>query len=357
MKLAIRSNKKLRALNKKLRISIIILSIILLFCSTINLYLLLNNDNFIYQKKSLYSYSNKAKINYSVALKPNAYDLFAGQKNLGEGSTYISSLVDEIDPSLTYEFSGEKSAELNGHYQVYAIIEGLINNDKNNKTVWQKKIIIQDETNFSNRGNKVSIKATPALKLDNYKQLIDKIIKDLNIQFDINFKVFWNIEITAKTDKGIINEKLCPTMEIPLYANTFTVGGQLSQEKNGAIEIMQKVQAPRNTNMIILSISLMVIFVIIFIYIIFFTTNSLPDDSLTRKLKSIFKEHGDRLVTLKNAIDINDQPLITVTDITDLVRVSDEISRPILYLHNENANPITQFYVIDEKIIYLYNLN
>ena len=356
MKKVTRRSKKLYTLNKKLRIFIILASIILLVSMIISLSIVLKNDKFIYKKKSLYSYSNKAKVDYIVTLKPNAYDLFEGQKVLGQGNTYINDFVDEIKPSLTYEFSGEQSAEINGNYQVYGIIEGSINNDKGSKTVWQKKVIIQDKTSFNSNSNKAEIKANSHFKLEDYRQLIDKAIKGLNVHFDIKFTVYWNIQMTAKTDKGMINENICPTMEIPLYSDTFVVGGQLSQEKNGAIETTEKIQAPIDKNMEILSVTLMIVSLFSLVFFSIFTTSNIPDDPLKKKIKKIFKEHGDRLVNLRNSINISNQVPICVAGINDLVRVSDEISRPILYIQDENSNQVTKFYVLDEKDIYLYEV-
>lgn len=352
----LKKKKKSYSINKKLRVSIIIISVIVLFISVINLCIVVNNHSFIYKKKALYSYTNSAKVNYTVTLKPNAYDLFGGKKSLGEGNTYITNFVDEIHPSFTYNFTGERPSEISGHYQVYAIIEGLVGNDKNSEAAWQKKIIIQNPKNFNSNDNKISISTNNPIKLENYKQTIDKILKGIDIQFNVKLKIFWDVELAAKTDNGVINQNLCPTMEIPLYSNTFKIGGQLSKEKEGAIQATQNIPAPINKNMIAISATLIILSLVALIFLIAFTKNSVPDSPLTKKIKKIFKQHGDRLVGLRSILNIPNEPKVNVKDINDLVRIADEISRPIFYIHIEDGNDITKFYVIDEKIVYLYDI-
>lgn len=351
-----KNKKKVYYISRKLRVFIIIIFAIILVSMLIILCTTVNDHSFIYQKKSLYSYNNSAKVNYTVTLKPNAYDLYGGQKSLVEGNTYITNFVDEIHPAFTYNFTGERPAEISGHYQVYALIQGSIGNEKGNTTAWQKKLMIQNETNFSSNDNKISIKTANPIKLENYRQIIDKAIKGFNIQFDIKFTIFWNVQLTAKTDKGLVTERLCPTMDIPLYSNTFKVGGKLYEKKNGAIQTTQKIPVPINKNMITFSAVLMLLSTVALIFLVIFTKNSISESPLKKKIKRIFKQHGDRLVGLKNTINIPNQPKINVTDINDLVRIADEINRPIFYINVEDANDAAKFYVIDEKIIYLYDI-
>lgn len=352
----IKAVKKRCSINSRLRAFIMVLSISLILGMFINLYSVFNTHKFIERKESLYSYNMNAKVSYSAVLKPNAYDLYGGQKKLSEGNTYITDLIDVIDPNLMCEFVGERSAKISGNYQVYALIQGSLIGDKNGKPIWQKKIIIQDKTNFNANNKEISIKADNPIKLNYYKQLIDTTIKETNIQFNIKFTIYWDVQLTAETSNGIIKESVCPTMEIPLYSNTFEVGGQLSSQKNSALQKTIKVPVPINKNMEVLSIALIILSVAVLFIFTVLTTNSDPCDPLTKKIKSIFKEHGDRLVTLRGDQNISFQTIINVEDIKDLVRVADELGKPILYYHSEDINQITKFYVIDDKIVYLCDI-
>lgn len=74
------------------------------------------------------------------------------------------------------------------------------------------------------------------------------------------------------------------------------------------------------------------------------------------KLDSNFKNHGNRLVALKSKIDVADKPCCNVRSIDDLVKIADELGRPVLYVYNPNYTEIDQFYVSGDAWIYILDI-
>ncbi len=74
-----------------------------------------------------------------------------------------------------------------------------------------------------------------------------------------------------------------------------------------------------------------------------------------KTLNKIFKKHGNRLVALKINIEPAEQ-YINVRDIEDLVRIADEINKPIMYKYSSTPQEITRFYIIEENTLYLFDL-
>ena len=70
---------------------------------------------------SLFKCSNTASLAYTVHLKPN---IVYESPTLSSGQTYFTRLIDYIDTSASYDFSGDKSAEINGQYSATAYLEG-----------------------------------------------------------------------------------------------------------------------------------------------------------------------------------------------------------------------------------------
>ena len=74
-----------------------------------------------------YQYVQKAKLDYKVFLKPNPlYE----QGVLEMGQVYPSLFVNYLQPTLTYEFNGDKPANVKGNYSVVATVAGVQTEEK-----------------------------------------------------------------------------------------------------------------------------------------------------------------------------------------------------------------------------------
>jgi len=45
-----------------------------------------------------------------------------------------------------------------------------------------------------------------------------------------------------------------------------------------------------------------------------------------------------------------------VKSIDDLIRVSDEIEKPVMYRYNKNVRDINRFYVFDDNFVYIFKV-
>ena len=80
-------------------------------------------------------------------------------------------------------------------------------------------------------------------------------------------------------------------------------------------------------------------------------------DNFTKSLNKIFKKHGSRLVALNSSIPESFKDYNNVKAIDDLVRIADEIGKPIMYKYSAAPKEITQFYVWDENQLFIFDLN
>lgn len=341
-----------RQINKKMKIAIISTLITLIITSSFFLYRQLSSVKYEEQKNTLYSYNSKSAVNYEVFLKPN---ILYPNKSLGEGEIYITEFVDFIDTTFNYEFSGDKEATIQGDYNIVASAAGFIKGeDKGDIIVWKKDFRILPKTSFSNNGNKVEIKEKISLKLDEYNEFAKAVTEASKVNTSVNLDVVMNINIQVKTDNGIIEETISPSMVIPLNTSMFQISGNTSIEKPGAIEETNQIQLPVNRNKVIIYIVILGILLLILVYLVFFTKSVvIIKDPLEKELKQIFKKHGDRFVALSKEPFINSNYINQVKSIDDLVRIADELCKPIIYKHSIDYKEIDKFYVINEDEIYV----
>jgi uncharacterized protein DUF5305 len=159
----------------------------------------------------------------------------------------------------------------------------------------------------------------------------------------------------VETDKGNIQETYSPGIIIPLNGNYFEIGGNLKDEKNGTIEDTKTITLPMDKKKVTILGIAAVICLIGIVFVIFFTKSVVIDEH-EKALKKIFKKHGDRFVALNTEAIVTFKNRNVVKSIDDLVKISDEIGKPIMYKYSSDFKDITKFYVFDEIQIYVLDL-
>jgi hypothetical protein len=341
-------------INKKIRL--IALSCIILFIILVS-FLLFNSiksPGFKDEKISLYNYKNNANVDYKVSLKSNA--LYSDGTTLGEGNIIFSEFIDNIKASFRYQFEGERPADINGDYEIVALVEGLTGSDKEQKIIWQKTFPILQKESFEAKDKVVSIEKEVVVNLEEYKSFAQSIIDSTRVDSQTRLSVILNMNLKAATDIGVIDKKVSPSITIPLNSNYFEVVKNQTQGKTEAIEEVQKVKLPVNEKKVISYSIVLGILVLALVYTIFFITGTKNFNLQEKELKSIFKNHGDRMVALSDSLVFTSEQYYSVRSIEDLVKISDELGRPIMYTFSEDINNIKQFYVCDDKFIYIFDV-
>ena len=346
---------KKRQLRRNIRLgSIIILCIVISAITTILLLKEYKYPGYVVKKVPVSSYESQGKVNYSVFLLPNSlYD----QKSLGEDQTYLSSLVDYIDPTYTYSFTGERPAAITGTYEIQAVLEGYLGDKDKISTLWQKQLTLLPPTSFSVKDKKLNITQKMPLKLVDFNNLIQRISDETKIKPLSKITVSMNVVLSAKTDQGVLQKKSTTSLEFPLSGNYFTITKDQAQSKPEVIEETQKVLKPQN-KILLVSLGLLTAAALIGLGILLFGTEGMVIEkyAYTKELKKIFKKHGTRLAALDSELTAAGEQQSIVHSIEDLVKISDELGKPIVYKYND-LDEISRFWVIDDNRFYVYVLS
>lgn len=306
-------------------------------------------------EQNLYSYSIKPDTTYEAILKPNKlYE----KTTLGEGMVYFTEIVDVIKANISYYFTGEHINSLNGEYEILGIMEGFVTDkDGNNVTIWEKSLSILGKTPIQSQDSTVSLTQEVALQMEEYNKLAEEILELTNTDAQVKLNVSMNVTLNLVTDYGEIVELSNPNITIPLSTSMYeiTKGGNEEKLEDKTETIIQKL--PINTKLVVLfSVLLGIVFLALLFLIIF--VEGYKEDKLVVKVRKIFKEYGSRLVALAGNFTINTvQNEFYVHEMIDLVKISDELEKPILYVQSENLTDIQTFYILNNDIIYIYDLH
>lgn len=338
------------ALNKRLKVVLVCFFTFLIATTSYLLNKEIKIPIYETQSSEIYSYNNNASVDYKVYLKPN--DLFR-ENALGPNEIYIISYIDRINTNFYYKYDSMQGANIKGEYNIHASVEGLTRKGENIVSVWEKEFPILQNRSFNSTDGSLTINEEVNLYLDQYNTFVKETIEATKINCDTTLTLIMDINLTGTTDKGIFEEHITPNIVIPLNTPMFEITTN-NIEEPGAIEKTIQVQLPINKNKVILYSAILGIATLGLIFLIFFTKSAPKKDALEIALNKIFKKHGDRLVALSSSIDISNAR--TVRSIDDLVRLADEINKPILYKYSEDYNEINEFFITNDDEIYLFEL-
>ncbi|QCX33480.1 hypothetical protein FDN13_06995 [Caloramator sp. E03] len=344
-------------INKYIRLICIFLSIIAFLCMVFLIYYTIKYKKYIEKKYNVTSYSNDATIDYNVLLLPN---MIYTQNILEPGDIYITNYIDYIKTNLKYSFNSERPFNLRGRYKVTAHIEGYIQdneNEKGIKPIWQKEFTLLPETTFECESKELNFNREVPIKYNYFNDYVSEIIKSTGIYCNVKMTVTWNIDIEGNLNDEMIKESLSPTIDMPLNVKYFEIKGKLKEHKTGSITKTYKEISPLYIEKLIYYSLILLVSITSFIILIIFTT---PLDSLdlTEKyIKKIIKQNGYRIAQLKEDAEFNDKDAIEVASFDDIVKLSDDLCKTILYRDDFKNKKCYTFYVKDGLTIYKYKFD
>ncbi|WP_424659019.1 DUF5305 family protein [Desulfofundulus sp.] len=341
-------------MNKVLRLLLIGAALACLIAGLIFLYRGLTCVSYVKKAFPVYTYRQEAKVDYRVYFKPN--ELYQGN-SLGAGKVYVSNFVDYINSFFTYRFTGDQEAVFHGSYQVTGIMEALTTREKQNKCLWQREFILQPRTPFAGNGKEMAIQQVVPIRFSEYYDFAKRVNREAELAPDeIRLTVKWAVAIEAVTGRGTVREYLTPTMVIPVGSRAFEIGGQLLKIEPGALQITRKVPAGTGRGTLINAGILTGASLLLLILLLVFTEGVKKTETpLQKEIRQILKKYGERIALVDGEIKIDDG-LIAVKSMEDLVRIADELSKPVIYRPVVSAAQVPVFYVLDKTGAYVYRL-
>jgi len=234
-------------ITKTLKIFLIVINALLILTMSAYLFLHYTIPQFTEENQIVYNYTNKADVNYKVFLKPNVLN----EDNINEGEIYITEYVDYINTSFSYNFEGERSADIRGDYEIIAVMEGHIGENDSYTTIWKKEFVTLRKTYIKAEDSNMSIVRDIQINLKEYKDFAARVIDDSKINSNIKLTIYMNVNIEVETDKGPIKESISPSVEIPLNTNYFMITKNNTEEIVSAIEETVQMQLPVNKTILL----------------------------------------------------------------------------------------------------------
>lgn len=297
------------------------------------------------------THSQTGNYNYKVYLKNNT--VYDGKEYLtpGEGEIF-RKLVDSINASFSYNFQISQPADISGSYTISAMIQ---------TAYWTKTYTLVNTTtiNVDNR-NRYSFSESFRIEYSFYEQVIDDITNETGVSVqNPNLIIKCNIQLTADTGEETIPQTLNPSLNVSLREETIDISDSLILRSSGSRTEQETIKHPEiseeknkwtNIAMILIILSIIVFAVT--------KTEKKPLSKIKKKLNRIKKKYGEWMIEIKKQPSKIGADVIPVESMDDLVKLSEEMGKPIIF-YNNSTETIEKynFYVLEEKNHYLYTLS
>lgn len=346
------STRRKIKIRKSVRYFYLASAILILVCSSTNLLrVLLSKGNLKTKSQEIYSYTNKFNYSYNVNLINNPYI----EKDMNE-SVYVTDLIKSIDLNLNYKYTANEKSEIKYEYKVKGYIVGTYTKDGDVQKIWEKEYKLIDENEKVENTNIINIKETIKVDLKEKNNLVKQFEQEMSMNIDAKYVIKLEVSILTNVDGQEIKNKYTSTINFDLAEKTTKVTGDNNKEEQKYIseQITEKVYY--KTSPIILSIVLDIISIAILRYVCCRTRpmNKIKNE-YRQELNRILRLCQDKIVQVSTQIDIRNEKIIDVKDFGEIIKVSEELFKPILYWSAKDKEE-AWFYVVSNNVTYRYIL-
>lgn len=296
----------------------------------------------------------EAVLDYKVYMAPN--DFFE-ETVLEPGRAYMTELTEQIVVDFEYHYFGEDEAEISGKYGMTALLEARTSDGEH--LVWDKEYELLAEESFSSSGSDYSVEEQVTIPFGEYLAFTEEVREETGYSpAELNLSVNAYVDVEAETPDGVITDTLNPNMVIPMGGSTFTVSGSLMEESEGGITEVTTVTAVEGDNFRAVSAVAVTLAAAALLSVRFLTVPSEEkQQKQVQQVSKILKKHKERIVVTANGVTSVPEGAITVYSFDELLKLADEVGKPIIYPQPRYGNGGDHcFLIFTPEHVYAYSV-
>lgn len=273
------------------------------------------------------------------------------QKTLGVGPVIPYELVDRMETSYYYDFQASRPVtELAEEVTITATIES--------PDLWSKNLILVPSTRQAG-----DFKVDFPVDIAYLNELLNAIRSETGTAGEAyNLVIEAFVHVTANTSYGPIDEVFTQTLSTELGGGTLIWNEELQMTQEGAITATRTIPNPNRylglsiDGLKTTSLTLGLIFLAIFIASLVFYNQTKPAGLplFEKEAKSIGKKYANRIVQASSQTPAASEKIISLGLMEDLVKVADELGKPIMHQPPTTSEKQHTYYVIDGTTQYQY---
>ena len=346
--------KKIK-IRKNVRKMYILILLLIICLSLFTLYKSSNSNNKnSFVKENIYEYNNKFSYTYDVSLLENEY--ITGE-NITNRNVYITNLIDKVNLDLVYNYKANQSSDIIYSYQVTGKLEAVYTKDGEEQKVWEKKDIILPMKELSNTSDSIDINEKVELNLNEKIQMIKSFQDDIGMQVKTKYTVL--LETVTRT--SILNQEVInvysPAVIFDIGAKTTTVSENAENDVKPQVvtKMVHEVDKFTQAKNGVASCAIIISTILLIIIFIKTENNNTVRNEYKLELNKILKDCQEKIVEIESKIELDGQGIIDVKEFDEIIKVSEELFKPILYWNND-LDEESWFCVVGNTMTYRYIL-
>lgn len=305
------------------------------------------------QEQTIYKTKESFKQENSVVIKKNKY---MEAEDIKENQAYVTDLLQKIKTNYTYKYEGENIQGINVTYKVKATLKSSYLHEGKEEEFWNKDYILLEEKSKKSENNVIEINEDLEIDVTKYNDLVKEFVEEIQISIASKLCVNFEVNISAFVNGERVIDNYNNEMQITLGDKLTNISGKFDDEKEDAktnkLEVKKETNRGATIGWTLLAITS--VFGIIKMKKDTKTTNRITN-TFKIELNQILNSCGDRIIKIDSNHSIYGNNTIEVRDINELVKLSEETFKPILYYQVPNKNS-AWFYIVLDKEIYRYIL-
>ena len=337
-------------LHKKTKKFILIILVFLLLFAGIQTYNTVTKEETATKETVIFEYSCHPSVDYTVYILPN--ELYPGTE-LEEGRYYSKRLLDYIQADFAVEYQGSDSVPVKIQYQVLATVNGYQGQAENKNIYWTKNFPLFEKKVVEIEGDSCDTTEQINFTLDEYDALAvrAKDLTGMNVTNEVIVELLGTV--TTKVTKEEVTIPFSTNLEIPLLEDVFQVKKSVGEPIKGLVTETEEAILPVDRVKVSL-FAILILLCIAAIPILMFVIKE-PDElaMLRKKNSGLIKNYGSRMVAMKEIPDMEFSRYYQVYSIKDMIKIADEVQKPIIYVPDENtAVRNNELLIINENSLY-----
>lgn len=310
------------------------------------------SDTINTKKEQIYIYTNKFNYDYKVNLIKNKYMEDSQTKNQ---TVFVTDLMDTTTLNLNYEYKADKNTNLQGEYSIIGKMEVIYTRDGEEQKIWKDEDTLVETKQINETTDNLKIQEQLDIDLKDKNELLYDFEQQMGMSIDARYYIILNIKLNTEIEEKVVEVEYNPMVQIELADKTTKILGENNKEETEYVSKEYEITGGNKIFNIVISLVGIVIAIVIFKYLSKFRTANVVRNEFRQELNRILKICQDKIVQVDTKPITTPEDTVTVKDFGEIVKVSEELFKPILYYY-DNEEEEAWFSVMTGKIVYKYIL-
>ena len=344
-------------LSSAVRTSLIVIAIAIIALGSGNIIKALQGKSaIITESKEIYKYTNQFTSNSKINLIDNQY---VDESEVTEKQTYLSDLISTIDMNIHYNYIGTKQANIVYNYKIEAVVSATYLSNNKSYDVLNKTYVLKEVNDTTISAKKdFTINENFSINYAKYHEMIKNFKQDLGINANSLLYIKLTVNTKANVDSKEVTNQYVSNYNISLGEKVATITEKKIDETSDTIKYEQKKNTNSGANVKQAVINLIITFAgIVLLRKVLKKTEKLNmiRNEFKLELNRIMRSCDNKIVQIEDLKHIDISHSTKVTDIEQLLKLSDEALVPIYCYINEEKEE-AYFIVTKYEKSYIYIL-